>query len=227
MLILSILNHEQDHLWESINILSKVDKEKAEAVFKTTIEKSFQQLDIPSTILSQIRLYAPTIDQVSELRQLEKNIRETFDCQKQDVTYELVVDYIDKISTLSKEDSTSTRRKLLASIIAENRRTPKKYRLKTQKGIATLYPATAYVEEKKNYYTTTEVAEKLGLSDQTIRRMCDKGKFKGAYKTEGGHWRIPDHAFITSSDQDKKAEEIFSRIDAKNREMGDINEFDL
>lgn len=34
------------------------------------------------------------------------------------------------------------------------------------------------IEEK--YYTTGEVAKKLELSDQIIRRFCEKGIFKGA-----------------------------------------------
>jgi hypothetical protein len=56
---------------------------------------------------------------------------------------------------------------------------------------------------------------------------CNKSKFKDAYKTEGGHWRIPVNTFITSQEQDKKAKEVFRWIDAKNQEAGEDDEFDL
>lgn len=74
-------------------------------------------------------------------------------------------------------------------------------------------------EEEKKYYTTSEAAKKLGVSDQTIRRMCERGKFKGASRAGGdGHWRIPEENFITTSEQDKKAERILQQIDKKNVE---------
>lgn len=71
------------------------------------------------------------------------------------------------------------------------------------------------------------MAKKLGLSGQTVRRLCDKGKFEGAYKTDGGHWKIPQDAFITTNEQDKKAESVLRRIDAKSKEAGEVDEFDL
>lgn len=56
---------------------------------------------------------------------------------------------------------------------------------------------------------------------------CVKMKFKGAYRSEGGHWRIPEDNFITSKKQDKKIDELFEQIDRKNKEAGDVDEFDL
>jgi len=89
---------------DSVQILSNIDKEKAATVFKTAIEKSFHHLNLPSAFLSRMRLSAPTMDQISDLRQLERKIQEAFDEEKE-TTFELIVDYIDKISTLSKEDA--------------------------------------------------------------------------------------------------------------------------
>jgi hypothetical protein len=48
--------------------------------------------------------------------------------------------------------------------------------------------------------TTTDVAGKLGYSDDAVRRMCEQGRFDGdpangvpgAYRAGlGSHWRIP------------------------------------
>ncbi|WP_161493888.1 helix-turn-helix domain-containing protein [Virgibacillus necropolis] len=99
------------------------------------------------------------------------------------------------------------------------------YRLASTK-TATVSPTpTAQIET--NYLTSSEVAKKLRLSGQTIRRLCDKGKFEGAYKTDGGHWRIPKDAFITTTEQDEKAESVLRRINEKNQEAGEVDEFDL
>jgi len=79
------------------------------------------------------------------------------------------------------------------------------------------------------YYTISEAAKKLGLSDQTIRRMCENKRFIGAYRSGGehGHWRIPEDNFITTKEQDQKAEMILKQLDKKNEEAGDLDEFDL
>lgn len=73
-------------------------------------------------------------------------------------------------------------------------------------------------------YTVAEVCKKLGLDRQTVERMCEKGKFRDAHKNENGFWLIPDHNFITSREQDERAEEVLRQIDRKNRGGRDENE---
>lgn len=75
--------------------------------------------------------------------------------------------------------------------------------------------------------TLREVAEKLGLSENTIHCMCQKEMFKGAYQTETGDWLIPEDNFITSKNQDKRTHELFHHLDKKNKRKGEIDEFDL
>lgn len=45
-------------------------------------------------------------------------------------------------------------------------------------------------------WTTAQVAARIGgYSEQTIRRMCEAGRFPGAYRNGlAGHWRIPEAA---------------------------------
>lgn len=45
----------------------------------------------------------------------------------------------------------------------------------------------------REIWTTTAVAERLGYSEMQIRRMCEAGRFPGAYRNGGvgGHWRVP------------------------------------
>ncbi|UTR10183.1 helix-turn-helix domain-containing protein [Evansella sp. LMS18] len=80
---------------------------------------------------------------------------------------------------------------------------------------------------EKPFYTTTEAAQKLGFSDQTIRRMCESGKMKEASRSEGGHWRIPAEYFATTRKQDRKVDTIFLHLDKRDKESGDADEFAL
>ncbi|MEC5424302.1 helix-turn-helix domain-containing protein [Virgibacillus sp. C22-A2] len=83
-------------------------------------------------------------------------------------------------------------------------------------------------QKEGRYYTLSEAARKLGLSDQTIRLMCERGKFKGARLIgRNGQWRIPNENFITKREQDEDAENILRQIEKRNEKAGDIDEFDL
>lgn len=66
-------------------------------------------------------------------------------------------------------------------------------------------------------YSVAEVCKKLGLDRQTVEKMCEKGRFRDAHKTENGKWLIPDYNFITTREQDARTEEILRQIDKKNR----------
>lgn len=84
-------------------------------------------------------------------------------------------------------------------------------------------------QDKRRYYTQNEVANKLGLSEQIITRMCEHGKFNGAKSIEGksGQWLIPKENFVTTNEQDDIAENVLQTIDIKNKKTGDVDEFDL
>lgn len=46
--------------------------------------------------------------------------------------------------------------------------------------------------EALDVLTTNEVATWLRYSDDQVRRMCEDGRFDGAYRASvGAHWRIP------------------------------------
>lgn len=82
------------------------------------------------------------------------------------------------------------------------------------------------IDKSQEFYTTIEAAKKLGLSNKVIMRMCDQGKFKGASRVDG-HWRIPKVNFITSKEQDGTGEITLKNINNKNKEAGEVDEFDL
>ncbi|QQK80458.1 helix-turn-helix domain-containing protein [Salicibibacter cibi] len=203
--MMQLINQEQDHLWESVRILSQIDTEKAQAVFKATVEKSLQQVDVRLPVFVSFPLSILNEEHLCQLREIEKKMRSAYADGKTEVAYEHLGEYIQQLSQMA-EDPSGFQKKLLASLL-NSRDTA----------------AKADVD----YYTPNEAAKKIGLSDQTIRRMCENKKFPRAYKTQGGHWRIPQDYFVTTSEQDETAESLLERIDHKNREVGDVDEFDL
>lgn len=84
-------------------------------------------------------------------------------------------------------------------------------------------------QDKRRYYTQSEVVNKLELSEQIITRMCEQGKFNGAKSIEGKsrQWLIPKENFVTTNEQDDIAENILQTIDIKSKKAGDVDEFDL
>lgn len=41
------------------------------------------------------------------------------------------------------------------------------------------------------HLTTRKAGELMGLSHEQVRLMCVNGEIGGAFRTQGGHWRIP------------------------------------
>jgi excisionase family DNA binding protein len=74
-------------------------------------------------------------------------------------------------------------------------------------------------------YTTSEVASILHVSDQTVRRMCEAGKFPKAERTSGGHWRIPREYFKVILEQSKQIDKELIDIRNKSEGGGEVDEF--
>lgn len=43
----------------------------------------------------------------------------------------------------------------------------------------------------KRHVTAAEAGRRLEVATSTVARWADAGKIPGAYRTVGGHWRIP------------------------------------
>lgn len=230
---------EKETLLDTVELLRDQEKEQhALVVLRVAIEKSLRHMGMYTPIVSQLPFICPKKEQLEELKKLESQIRKEFATSSKEVVFEKVLDYLHLISEIT-EDPGYSYRKLMASILARksikgirvSRRTNGIGQHMAEELLAEgriQIPRLESSQEEKKYYTTGEAAKKLGLSDQTIRRMCERGKFKGASRVGGsGHWRIPEENFITTSEQDKEAEMILQRIDKKNEKAGDIDEFDL
>lgn len=76
------------------------------------------------------------------------------------------------------------------------------------------------------YLSVKDVSNKLGLDQPTVQKMCEKGKFHNAYQTDNGDWLISEDNFVTTKEQDEKADEILRQIDIKNNEA-DVGYIDI
>lgn len=248
------IDQEQLTLWNTVkNFIEKQDEDTAKVILKTTIEKSLRLMNIYPPIMNYLDFKIPTEDELDKLKEMDRVLRQEMIHSTSSATFEKVLDYLRLISSLT-ENPPLAYKKMVASILAKKSRRrirlPRGRHAVTQPVEAKLVtdePREAldsfqelinqqfYEDNKKAktpqkpYYTTSEAAEKLGLSDQTIRRMCENGRLKGVYRSGGknGHWRIPEENFITTRKQDQEAEAILKQIDKKNKEAGDVDEFDL
>lgn len=215
------IDYDQIEMWDSVQTLSKINREQAKVVLKVTIERSFRQVGVVLPELSSLSLKLPEQDELNQLKQLEKKLNNAAEQQK--INDDLLAEYIDGLIQLTATNQPKFRRAVTVSLLKQGRIKRRINRTAYTQPIM----IASLKEETKPFYTPKEVGKKLGLSDQTIRRLCEKGKLAEAFQTEGGHWRIPRDAFITTSKQDEQAETIIQRIDRKNRQKGDADEFNL
>lgn len=201
-----MLKQEKRSLWDTLTFLMESNHtQQAELVLKMVVKETLEKLHHPTDILDRMTFRIPSQRNMKDLRELDLSIEDYVEHHNFERANELFLNYVSQIS--------DNHQKFVALLLTGKN---KKDDLNEARN------------EFEGYYRVGEVAHKLGLSDQTIRRHCENGRYPGAFKTEGGHWRIPRSLFRTTDEQDRKAEEFFERIDQKNKEGGeDVDEFNL
>ncbi|MCG1023851.1 helix-turn-helix domain-containing protein [Sutcliffiella horikoshii] len=168
------------------------------------------------------------------MQSLSKEIAQLVEQRKEEEVAELTTEYLDRFVHLLSDthrEADYLHKQLLKSLIEHKFKEQKRY--KVLKG-AKIYDRSilgriAAESEKAEYVKSSEAAEIGGVSDQTIRRWCEKGKFPGAFKTDGGHWRIPQKFFKMTLQEARKADSFMKDVDENTREQfgGEVDEFDL
>lgn len=176
-------------------------------------------------------------EEVLYMQALSKEIAQLAEERKKDKVAELTTEYLDRFVHLFAEterDADYLHRELLKGLIEIKLTKAKEKHFTLVRPIKTLDKSTlskivSVESENTGYVTPSEAAEIGGVSDQTIRRWCEKGKFPEAFKTDGGHWRIPKKHFNMSLQQSRTADAFMKNIDEETREQfgGDVDEFDL
>lgn len=81
-------------------------------------------------------------------------------------------------------------------------------------------------EDDTKMLSTGDVAKKLGVSNQAVINWIEADKMK-AFRSPGGHYRIPSDQFRTTDEQDATSEAIFEKLWAKREGMPTVDEDDL
>jgi excisionase family DNA binding protein len=90
---------------------------------------------------------------------------------------------------MSRDEAKAVTRKLREELVANGRD-------REAEALATLSGDTdeVYLRLRKRYYTPSEVAERVGVSRQTVIKWIERGELE-AELTPGGHHRIPAAVF--------------------------------
>lgn len=208
-----IREREEELLWDTVTLLKDQNlMENALALFKSLIERTFSTLKVPTQFLEELKINTPTNEMVSQIRSLDKEIYQALKDDNTLQAYEYLVDYIEELSEVIPE---SNRKKIIAKLLFTH------YLNDTTKEVIVPIPLEV---EREDVFTSTEAAEIIGVSDQTIRRWCEKGKYPDAYQTEGGHWRIPKKHFKISIEQARKRNSFEERLNQFNMKEGEVTE---
>lgn len=207
---------EEDLLWDTITLLKDQNHfENASALFKSLIERTFSALKMPTSFLEEAKIDLPSNEIVSLFRSLDKEINRSLKRSDTIRAYESLLEYIEKLSEVIPE---TDQKQILAKLLAE----------KSQRPLEIILPrfefAIPVAPEQAEVYTSSEAAEIIGVSDQTIRRWCEKGKYPNAYQTDGGHWRIPKRHFKVTLEEARKREEFEQLLNKVNAKHGEVAE---
>jgi excisionase family DNA binding protein len=72
--------------------------------------------------------------------------------------------------------------------------------------------------EKTRYLSSTEAARRMGLSSETVRRLCKDGVLPGAFqRKQGGPWYIPEENVLSWLESPKHFVPASSTLDAKTK----------
>ncbi|AJD92864.1 hypothetical protein JMA_35470 [Jeotgalibacillus malaysiensis] len=209
-------------LWEAAKALIQADKVKEaisviDSIASSTTGNKAVQLQSKVSMDHKKQF---DLKQLDRLKHLAKEFSELKELQQQDQLQEKLVEYLDGIVDFLSVDHAHA---------AQLR----KYYFSPLIQVAANSDQQVSLEESppskisKEFYTSSETALILGVSDQTVRRMCDNGKFPEANRTDGGHWRIPSNYFKVSPQEALHAEQQLKKIHSKALSGGPVDEFDV
>jgi excisionase family DNA binding protein len=104
---------------------------------------------------------------------------------------------LSRVDPMGRDEAKSIARKLRDELVRNGRG-------REAEALATLAGETeeVYLRLKKRYYTPSEVADRVGVSRQTVIKWIERGELD-AELTPGGHHRIPASVFQSGRRSDK------------------------
>lgn len=209
-------------LWDAASeLIRSGSADLAIPVLRKAIKGSFSVIQVPLPFLNQVAMKTPSEEQIESLKAFDSAIQQALKHQNFDEAGDRYSQYVEALQEIFEDgESKEMKKKLFGQLLKTS------YESQSFPGLVH-EQATPYTTAESKAYTTTEAAEIINVSDQTIRRMCEKGKFPDAYKTDGGHWRVPRKYFRVTLEQAREADEFLKELDKKNKEAGEVDEFNL
>ncbi|RKO61733.1 putative site-specific integrase-resolvase [Caldibacillus debilis GB1] len=201
---------EQDVLWDHvIELIRKKSSKQASALFKNLITQTISVTKMPGEFLYDETFDLSSDEKIDPIRKSGKKLIETsLNIGDPSEVYNSFVEFLEN---LSKVIVTNDRQEILAKAFVEQ----------MKKGTGQFSEPTSKAFVEPIDYSTLEAAEIVGVSDQTIRRWCEKGKFPEAKRTESGHWRIPKKYFKISLEDARKRRKFEQRLNEYNAKHGE------
>lgn len=189
-------------LWDAaLELIRSGSPDLAIPVLRKAIKGSFSAIQGPLEFLNQVTIQTPSQEQIQSLKAYDTATQQALKHRNFDEAGDRYDQYIKALQAIFEEgESDEMRKRLFGRLLKTS------YESQPATGLVH-EQATPYTIAESQVYTTTEAAEIINVSDQTIRRMCEKGKFPEAYKTEGGHWRVPKKYFKISLEQARERKE--------------------
>jgi|SRR5690625_1491200 len=210
-------------LWDTVDILIAHHKiTHATTVFKSIIWQTFSMLKLSSDILQQATVTLPFPKLLQQLRTLDIEIKKNINTREIEKAHALFLEYLEQLNgVLYGNEKDSLNEQVLKELLTEHFHYAE--RIHESKVAYTVAP------QNLQTYSPSEAAKILGVSDQTIRRMCKANKFPGAFQSDGGHWKIPTKHFKVTPEEAREGRKNMNVIHEKNKEVlgDDINEFDF
>jgi excisionase family DNA binding protein len=221
-------------LWKATLILVKGQHfTEAFEVIRVIAVQTLQSISGASVFPAFSIPLTKTLDEkeILSMQSMSNEIDELIQQKEMERAADRIIDYLGRIIHLFSESQTEAEdmyKKVVKALIESKMTNSDSVQFSKISEPAEIYKVnTDYTN--RDYATTSEAAEIGGVSDQTIRRWCEKGKFPGAYQTEGGHWRIPQKLFKVTLQQAREADAWMKKVDEDTRrQLGDdIDEFDI
>lgn len=210
-----IKERDEDVLWDTVTLLKEQNHlENAKVLFRSLVERTFSLLKQPTDFLNDSIIDIPSEEMFHHFRFVDREIHRHLKIKDLQMANERLVDYIELLSEIVPDaNKEQIRKRIMAELLTGH------YREATQKEHVGTFTA-----EKTEVYTSSEAAEMIGVSDQTIRRWCEKGKYLEATKTDGGHWRIPRKYFKITLDEARKRKAFGEQLNEYNATQGEAEE---
>ncbi|WP_411348514.1 MerR family transcriptional regulator [Paenibacillus sp. WLX2291] len=217
------MKQEEHILWDTVELLCEQQQyEKAGVILKSIVQRIFTLFRLPADILDGVSFEVSSTTVLVGLHKQERIIRQQVMAQDIERAATTLQAYLG----------------ILEQLISSTQRSGWIQQIMSRLVVAHYYQASAVSgnwansekvhEQRVSYassvYTSKEAATLIGVSDQTIRRWCEAGKYPDAYQTEGGHWRIPHSYFKLNPAQAQHRKDFALKLDVYNARQGVTDE---